>query len=559
MAHRSYRITPLDQWGAGVVGVNFDPHDYPNEFMNYRPGTLLVQDGDTDVPEQRAALWQVMPFRGNHVARPEILELTPQNAMNVVSFGADPTGRVGSSAAINRAIEKAAERGYGRVYLPAGKYLIDDTIVMESLIWLHGDSMPTWLGAKDNLNAPMIKAYWEPDVRWGYMQRISDLRLDGRRDWQSDADACRGIEWTAPPSYEDPRLVDELVGTQYEVSQNYSGQWFDTNRIMHSVFVSYTAGDGIWMEGRGGMHAFDVTTYECGGYGIRPTYDTSWSACTAGRNGKSGWLIADSAIKLTGCKSWWSGYRRPADFPDYNTHGFLLTSGTRGSTLVNCEAQDNYAAGFSFSNAIGHGCWGCVADSNNRRNGDNAAIEFYESYANVWEGIVYDRYNDSIRYQDYALRMQGNTTLSNRVKINHFYRNGGASASGFQSIQHIHPENSVWLGNDIEFNNERGTQKMSPSTVSYPNIFHGGRILMNLTMDVTFAYNNTSLLHGGCEMELVLTQDGTGGRVVDFDTNFRVSADWVPDTDPYRTNVIKFRWNPESLKWVQVGQLLGVV
>lgn len=561
MTHRSYKITPTDPWAAGVVGVNFDPSVYRSEVVQYRPGTLLVQDSDIDNGHMAGRLWQMSPFQGEFSVSPNIQELTPQNAINVVSLGADPSGRHGSSAAINLAIQKAKARGYGRVYLPAGKYIIDDTIVMDSLIWLHGDGMATYLRAKPQLNAPMIQAYWEEDVRFGYMQRLSDMRLDGNRDEQDDTDAsiCHGVSWLAPDSGHDPVLVDELVGYQYEVSQNYPGQWFDTNRDAFNLWISYCGGTGLAMSGRGGGHFHNITCYENQGYGFDPTYDTSWVACTAGRNGKSGFLIADSAIMLTGCKAWWSGYRRPADFPDYNTHGFLFTSGTRGSQAVNCEAQDNYAAGFSFANAIGHVCRACIADSNNRRNGDNSALEFYDSYANTWEGLVYDRYNDSIRYQDTALRMQGSTTLSNRVVFQHFYRNGGATAGGFQSIQHISAENTVWLGNYIEINNEKGSQKLSPAATVYPNIYHGGKILMNLTMNVTIGHNVTSFLHGGCEMELVLTQDATGGRTVSFDSNFRLIPSWTPDTTAFRTNVIKFRWNPESNKWVQISNLTGIV
>lgn len=42
----------------------------------------------------------------------------------VTDFNADPTGAVDSTAAINRAIQQAAERGGGTVFLPAGSYKV---------------------------------------------------------------------------------------------------------------------------------------------------------------------------------------------------------------------------------------------------------------------------------------------------------------------------------------------------------------------------------------------------------------------------------------------------
>ena len=42
----------------------------------------------------------------------------------VTEFNADPTGSVDSTAAINRAIQQAAERGGGTVHLPAGTYKV---------------------------------------------------------------------------------------------------------------------------------------------------------------------------------------------------------------------------------------------------------------------------------------------------------------------------------------------------------------------------------------------------------------------------------------------------
>lgn len=479
-------------------------------------------------------------------------------ALNVLAFGADPTGTTGSGAAINAALAAAAADKYQRVYIPAGYYLIDETIVHDSLIWLHGDGMATYLRAADGLNAPMIQAYYSAGVRWSYMQRISDMRLDGNRDNQNDddADICHGIEWIAPDGTTAPILVDELVGYTYVVSDNYEGQWFDSNRDAFNLWISYCAGAGFYQSGRGGGHFHNITTYECAGYGFHPTYDTTWNNCTAGRNGKAGFYIAQSAVRMNGCKAWWSGYRRPTSYADYLTHGFMFTATTRGSAANGCEAQDNYSSGFAFNLAIGHAAYNCIADSNNRRNGDNAGVDFYESYGNAFTGQVYDRYNDDVRYQDYAIRLRSNSIM-NTIHIQSRYYNGGATAGGQQLLQHISTDTDSLQGNDIVINNQNGMQKIGSGIVT-PSVFHGGTVLCNLSQNTTVNYDPTgTLIPPGARLKFTFVQDGTGGRTVTFSgTYYRYS--WTPDTAANKVNTIEFTWNHELSKWIQSATTTGM-
>lgn len=64
----------------------------------------------------------------DYVAQARGTTTTVQNrsaSLNAVTdFNADPTGSVDSTAAINRAIQQAAERGGGTVHLPAGAYKV---------------------------------------------------------------------------------------------------------------------------------------------------------------------------------------------------------------------------------------------------------------------------------------------------------------------------------------------------------------------------------------------------------------------------------------------------
>lgn len=557
MAKLSSIIAGVGRWVPKLGFINFEPNTNISQLEGDQDSTLYIQRGNDGTTEMASRLWMLGPYAGPHCQTPEVMELTPQNAINVVSLGADPSGRVGSGAIINRAIQKAKARGYGRVYIPAGYYLIEEQIVMDSLIWLHGDGMATYLRAKDQLNTSMIKAYWETDVRWGYMQRISDMRLDGNRDNQTDAtgDTCHGIEWSAPTGGGLPVLADELVGYPYEVSEVNDGQWYDSNRDAFNLWISYCAGTGFYQSGRGGGHFFNITAYENKGDGFRPTYDTSWSACTAGRNGKRGFVIAESAIELTGCKAWWSGYRIPeSGWNQYDSHGFAFVGGTRGAVVVGCQSQDNYAGGYSFSNAVGHHCHDCIADSNNKRNGDSVAVDFYNSYACVWTGMIYDRYNDSVRYQDYAVKLISST--GNRVDATHMYYNGGAGTNAYQHIEHISPDSTTVQGNDLNFNHQRGFQKVAAGTVTI-SVYHGGTVLMNLTANATINYDAVATVVPGAKLRFMFVQDGTGSRTVTWGSAFR-TANWSPTTTANKINIIEFTYNHELSKWIETFVNHGV-
>ncbi len=556
MTREKYTISRSpNRWHPSVKGINFDPTVYPDELEGDQEGTIYLQRM-TDGPTNRAGLW-MLGAHGGPGSPPVAMELSPQNAVNVVALGADNQGRIGAGAAINRAIQEAKNRGYCRVYLPAGYYLIDETIVMDDLIWIQGDGMATYLRAKDALNAPIFQAYYDPGERWGYMQRLSDLRIDGNRDGQSDptGTVCHGIEWIAPDGATAPILVDEKVGYPYVVSLNYPGQWFDSNRDAFNLWISHCAGAGIWMTGRGGGHFQNITAYENQGDGFRPTYDTGWVNCTAGRNGKRGFYIADSAIRLMNCKAWWSGFRPPSSgWNDYQSNGFSFESNTRGAIAVGCEAQDNYANGFSFAGVTGHNAYDCIADSNNRRNGDSVAVSFYNSYNCRFSGQVYDRYNDSVRYQDYALLLIG--SYNNQIDISHRYYNGGAATTPNQFIQHLSPDCTSLQGNTIFINNQRGFQKSSSGTVTI-SVYHGGDVLINLSANTTINYDAVAAVVPGARLRFMFVQDGTGSRTVTFSSLFRLK-NFVVDATANKTSCVEFIYNDELDKWIEASTTLGV-
>lgn len=66
----------------------------------------------------------------------------------------------------------------------------------------------------------------------------------------------------------------------------------------------------------------------------------------------------------------------------------------------------------------------------------------------------------------------------------------------------------------------------------------------------------TGRLHTGMEISFVFIQDGTGGRVVSFNSIFLVN--FTPDTTANKVNTIKFKYNETLTKLVQVASATGL-
>ena len=68
---------------------------------------------------------------------------------NIIDYGASPDGRKLCTVAIQKAIDDCHERGGGRVYLPAGRYLTG-TLFLKSRCVLYLENGATILGSPDH-------------------------------------------------------------------------------------------------------------------------------------------------------------------------------------------------------------------------------------------------------------------------------------------------------------------------------------------------------------------------------------------------------------------------
>lgn len=71
-------------------------------------------------------------YRNGEVPPPEVEDLGEHEVFDVTEHGADPTGEVDSTAAVQAAIDAAEAAGGGLVWLPAGDYRLDGLLAVEA-------------------------------------------------------------------------------------------------------------------------------------------------------------------------------------------------------------------------------------------------------------------------------------------------------------------------------------------------------------------------------------------------------------------------------------------
>ena len=128
-----------------------------------------------------------------------------------------------------------------------------------------------------------------------------------------------------------------------------------------------------------------------------------------------------------------------------------------------------------------------------------------------------------------------------------------------QAILHISTDSEMSSieGNEININNLRGTQRITGTSAS-PSVFHGGTVFWSLTGTTSVSYESSgAIIPPGTKFKFVFLQDGTGGRVVNWNaSNYLVN--WTPDTTANKINTIEFTYNNTIGKWVQSAVATGI-
>lgn len=207
--------------------------------------------------------------------------------LNILWYGADPTGVTDSTDAFNDAIVAGAVTG-NSVFVPAGDYLISNEIVMEQDVHLWGISSfnkpqlgPT-IRLDDDADCNMIRV---PAGAWN--ATISGLHLHGNRDEQNETDLC-GILFENTPDDSDRTttrdvFIEHVSG--YGIKSTRSDAFFDCVQVEHCIMGIYCNGthDNTWRDPRTSWN----DTYGMYLYNATDTYYNLWTY----NNGETGLVL----------------------------------------------------------------------------------------------------------------------------------------------------------------------------------------------------------------------------------------------------------------------------
>lgn len=248
--------------------------------------------------------------------------------VNVRAFGAAGDGEADDTAALLAAIAALPEGG-GVVYLPAGRYVVDDVLVVSSGTALVGDGQYATVIEQTN---PAKQAVYGADITGGLM--IRDLRLTGPSDGST-------------PGTSDAILLEQtgVLATQ--------------NVVIENVYIDHWSRHGVVLEDPITSTLRNVRVQTCAGDGFRVNLGTSLTFDSCYANGLVGTgyrLTSTSYSHLTGCAadSCAAGYLltgcnsltlASCGTEALTGNGFTITGGT-GSTLTSCYSSGNPAIGF---------------------------------------------------------------------------------------------------------------------------------------------------------------------------------------------------------------------
>lgn len=229
--------------------------------------------------------------------------------INIIDYGADPTGKTDSSAAINSAI--AAASAGGVVYMPAGIFLITGPIVLQKGITLLGDqgatssgddaikfagtvirvaptfSNPTWSAFA---TAAILCLDQSPGTNGSSSTlgiRLRDFWIDG----SSGAVSVDGITCYGPVSaWQAERVgVYKATGSGFGFARADGG--FPDGQHLYSCLAQQCAGEGFTGEMVDAI-LVDCHAQGCGSNGIHLTGgNTRFIACRSDLNGGHGWYL----------------------------------------------------------------------------------------------------------------------------------------------------------------------------------------------------------------------------------------------------------------------------
>lgn len=285
------------------------------------------------------------------------IQLGGQHIFYAYDYGFRADGSQSSATsnvtALRNAITAAAAVNGGTVVLPFGYGFINAPVELKGNVWLQGSSTyGTVLQLTDGANCHAIinhvstNGTSDANAMWC---GVMNLTIDGRKGSQSGAGPYYGIYFNTNP-YNTAASADVA---------------FDPTHLIMNVHVRNAYSDGIHLNGRSDTRVGYCKASFCNGNGFRSTFDTHFDHCISEAAGLAGFLVQNSSVQFTGCKSYLSGKVVATE-----GHGFVVQNNGIGEiAFVGCDAQQVAGYGFSVVNAGSISIEGCNVSQSSYANG----------------------------------------------------------------------------------------------------------------------------------------------------------------------------------------------
>lgn len=295
-------------------------------------------------------------------------------------YNASNAGDVDATTAINAAITACNAAGGGRVYLPAGTYLVSESsgsvaIAMKSDVWLCGDGPATIIKLADGADSHVVQAQLITNFV------LSDFQIDGNRTNQTAQ--THGIRL----AYIDAGFITRCIihDTAYYGIGAQHGQianlWIDNNSIYdtggdgmdfknkedtnYGIFISNISIRNIGLYGvvddqtgidiRGPARISNVSVYDVpdGGFGVRFREGE-----TSTTNGLGGHRSSLTGFDIRGAQSTGGAgvYVGGRDIHVSNGYVYGMYRGAQvlgpRSTITGVSIEDPVDCGFSLQNSV---------------------------------------------------------------------------------------------------------------------------------------------------------------------------------------------------------------
>ncbi|WP_327366681.1 glycosyl hydrolase family 28-related protein [Streptomyces sp. NBC_01217] len=417
------------------------------------------------LPEGSRAAWAVVDLLDSElVGRPHV----DHHAVNVLAFGADPTGRRDAAPAIERAIA-FARRAHRSVHLPPGTYQVNRHIVVDDITLTGAGSWYTIIkGRQVTLDEPAPDGSTHTGVGFHGKNaadggsrnvHLSGFAIEGDVRERVDTDQVNAIGGAMSAStidglylhhtkvglWFDGPMSDVKVTNNVIVDQIADALNFHTGVTDSEVrdnFVRNTGDDGLAMWSDGTANASNTISHNTV---QSPTLANGIAIYGGGNNTVAGNLVADPVREGSGLHA---GSRFGAE-PFTGALRFTDNTTVRAGTL---DLNWNIGLGAIWFYALDKSI-----DADIRVSGDHYLDSAYNAIMLVSEYAVKDRYDiPGVQFKDIRVDGTGTSVVSARVKGSATFENVDARGVGAVGVNNCGSFNFPATGSEFTLEDRGG-------------------------------------------------------------------------------------------------------